>query len=162
VNTVFARLGVYQLGAGALNEYAHRFAFNRYDVLTDMPLHLGRSDIEDDEWVLAEIASGWTDRNTLSPAHGAMLASAVGSDGRIPIPYTVERLTNEYGWPVYVGEPRHLEHAITPENRGGDACLDAGNGAKRFGPQALPRLQPGRCRGRRQDGHAHRRSGRKD
>lgn len=114
VNPVFARLGVYELGAEALGEYAHRFAFNRYDVLTDMPLDLGRSDIEDDEWVLAEVASGWTSRNTLSPAHGAMLASAIGSDGRIPVPYTVERLTNEYGWPVYVGEPKHLTSAIEP------------------------------------------------
>lgn len=115
VNTVFARLGVYQLGADALNEYAHRFAFNRYDVLTDIPIDLGRSDIEDDQWVLAEVASGWTDRNTLSPAHGAMLASAVASDGRIAIPYTVERLTNQYGWPVYVGQPKHLQHAIAPK-----------------------------------------------
>lgn len=115
VNTVFARLGVYELGAETLNEYAGRFAFNRFDLLTDIPLDLGRSDIEDDEWVLAEIASGWTSRNTLSPAHGAMLASAVIGDGRIAVPYTVERLTNEYGWPVYVSEPQHLGNAISPE-----------------------------------------------
>ncbi|MDZ7842985.1 MAG: penicillin-binding transpeptidase domain-containing protein [Gammaproteobacteria bacterium] len=115
VNTVFARLGVYQLGAGSLREYARRFAFNRYDVLTDLPLDLGRSDIEDDQWVLAEVASGWTNRNTLSPAHGALLASAVGGNGRIPVPYVVERLTNQYGWPVYVGEPRQLSDAIAPE-----------------------------------------------
>lgn len=114
VNTVFARLGVYELGADALREYAERFAFNRYDVLTDLPIDLGRSEIEDDEWVLAEVASGWTSRNTLSPAHGAMLASAVGGNGRIPVPYTVERLTNRYGWPVYVGEPKYLDDAIAP------------------------------------------------
>lgn len=114
VNTVFARLGVYQLGAKDLNEYARRFAFNRYDVLTDLPIDLGRSIIEDDQWVLAEVASGWTDRNTLSPAHGAMMASAVATDGRIAIPYNVERLNNRYGWPVYVGEPRHLEKSIAP------------------------------------------------
>jgi len=114
VNTVFARLGIFELGADALNEYANRFAFNRYDVLTDLPIDLGRSDIEDDEWVLAEVASGWTHRNTLSAAHGAMLASAVVADGRIPVPYTVERLTNRYGWPVYVGEPTHLSEAISP------------------------------------------------
>lgn len=112
VNTVFARLGVYQLGAGVLGEYARRFAFNRYDVLTDMPIDLGRSHIEDDQWVLAEVASGWTDRTTLSPVHGAMLASAIAGDGRIAIPYNVERLTNHHGWPVYVSEPRHLGEAI--------------------------------------------------
>lgn len=115
VNTVFARLGVYQLGAGSLRDYARRFAFNRYDVLTDLPIDLGRSDIDDDQWVLAEVASGWTSRNTLSPAHGALIASAVGGNGRIPVPYVVERLTNQYGWPVYVGEPRQLADAIAPE-----------------------------------------------
>lgn len=112
VNTVFARLGVYELGARALNEYAHRFAFNRYDLLTDIPIDLGRSDIEDDQWVLAEVASGWTRRTTLSPVHGAMLASAIANNGRIPVPYSVERLTNQYGWPVYVGAPRYLDDAI--------------------------------------------------
>jgi cell division protein FtsI/penicillin-binding protein 2 len=115
VNTVFARLGVYQLGADDLNEYARRFAFNRYDVLTDLPIDLGESVIDNDQWVLAEVASGWTDRNTLSPVHGAMIASAVAGDGRIAIPYNVERLNNQYGWPVYVGEPRHMEYAIEPE-----------------------------------------------
>lgn len=115
VNTVFARLGVYQLGADTLSDYARRFAFNRYDVLTDLPIDLGRSDIENDEWVLAEVASGYTDRNTLSPVHGAMMASAIGGDGRIPVPYSVERLTNAYGWPVYVREPQSLTHAIEPE-----------------------------------------------
>lgn len=112
VNTVFARLGIFQLGAEALDEYARRFAFNRYDLLTDLPIDLGASDVEADQWVLAEIASGWTQRNTLSPVHGAMLASAIAGDGRIAIPYTVSRLTNEYGWPVYVGEPRHLPSAV--------------------------------------------------
>jgi len=115
VNTVFARLGVYQLGADGLNEYAGRFAFNRYDVLTDLPIDLGRSDVEADEWVLAEVASGWTQRNTLSPVHGAMLASAIAGDGRIAIPYAVERLTNDYGWPVYVTEERRLPQSVEPE-----------------------------------------------
>ena len=114
VNTVFARLGVYQLGADTMNDYARRFAFNRYDVFTDIPVDLGRSNIEDDKWVLAEVACGYTDRDTLSPVHGAMLASAIATDGRPAIPYAVERLTNAYGWPVYVGESRHLSHAISP------------------------------------------------
>lgn len=115
VNTVFARLGIYELGAEALDEYARRFAFNRYDLLTDLPIDLGASDVESDQWVLAEIASGWTQRNTLSPVHGAMLASAVAGDGRIAIPYAVSRLTNEYGWPVYVSEPRHLPSSVAAE-----------------------------------------------
>lgn len=115
VNTVFARLGVYRLGVDAMTDYAHRFAFNRYDILTDLPIDLGHSNIEDDPWVLAEVACGYTRRNTLSPVHGAMLASAIANDGRIAIPYTVERLTNDYGWPVYVGEPQHLAYAIEPE-----------------------------------------------
>jgi len=108
-------VGEFDLGAETLRDYAGRFAFNRYDLLTDMPIDLGRSDVETDQWVLAEVASGWTQRNTLSPVHGAMLASAVAGDGRIPVPYTVSRLTNEYGWPVYVGEPRHLPRAVAPD-----------------------------------------------
>lgn len=115
VNTVFARLGVYQLGADTMNDYARRFAFNRYDLLTDMPIDLGRSNIENDQWVLAEVASGYTDRTTLSPVHGAMLASAIANDGRIAVPYSVERLTSVHGWPVYVSEPRYLGHAIDGE-----------------------------------------------
>jgi len=115
VNTVFARLGIYELGAEVIDDYARRFAFNRHDLLTDLPIDLGRSDVEADQWVLAEVASGWTQRNTLSPVHGAMLASAIAADGRIAVPYIVTRLNNEYGWPVYVGEPRHLPRVMAAD-----------------------------------------------
>jgi len=71
INPVFARIGVFMLGARQLENYARRFRFNT-DVATDFDFETGLTEIVDDEWRIAETASGYTRTNTLSPMHGAM------------------------------------------------------------------------------------------
>jgi len=69
INTVFARLGVYQVGADNLRKYASRFGFGQA-METDFNLpvsHLGL-DLATD-WEVAEAASGYTKEITLSPIH---------------------------------------------------------------------------------------------
>ncbi len=115
INPVFARLGVFQLGAETLLEYADRFAFNREfagDVLVAPSMILLSSD---DEWSLAETASGFTRDNTLSPWHGAMLAGAVVNDGVMIEPFLVKALNDEFGVPLYTNEPQVLPPSITPQ-----------------------------------------------
>lgn len=115
INTVFARLGIFQIGADGLRQYAYRFGFNRENVASDMPIPLGVSNIDQDDWVIAEVASGYTDRNTLSPVHGAMIASSVLNDGRISIPFWIRQMTDVNGWPVYIAETRHLDTAVNKD-----------------------------------------------
>ena len=113
INTVFARIGIFTLGAGQLDNYAHRFRFNT-DVMTDFDFETGLTEIVDDEWRIAESASGYTRTNTLSPMHGAMLAGAVVNDGQMMLPFMIEIATDPWGVPLYLDNPKVLGTPITP------------------------------------------------
>ncbi len=106
VNTVFARLGVYDLGGELLGDYASRFAFNSTPE-SDLEFELGTTAIEADEWSWAETASGYTLSNTLSPIHGAMLAAAAVNNGRMIEPRVISMITDDFGVPLFTSEPRY-------------------------------------------------------
>jgi len=110
INSVFGRIGVFRLGAPLLREYAGRFGFN-HGLRADLDLPVSTADIVDDPWQVAESASGYTDRNTLSPIHGAMIASAVINEGDMRMPYVVSKMTGANGVLVYAAEP-HIEHVM--------------------------------------------------
>ena len=114
INPVFARIGVFMLGARQLENYARRFRFNT-DVATDFDFETGLTEIVDDEWRIAETASGYTRTNTLSPMHGAMLAGAIVNDGLMMVPYMIELATDEWGIPLYLEKPKVLGEPISPE-----------------------------------------------
>lgn len=115
VNPVFAQLGVFHLGAATLQQYAERFWFNR-DLGSDLTVDPSTMSLTlDDEWALAESAAGYTLANTLSPWHGAMLASAVVNDGVMMRPHVVEIVTDEDGLPLYTNEPQSYPASITPQ-----------------------------------------------
>ena len=112
VNTVFARIGIYVIGADGLENYARRFGFNT-EIATDIGFSTGVAEIEDDDWRIAETASGYTRSSTLSPLHGAMLAGAIINDGEMMTPYVVEMVTDELGVPLYLGGPESLNRPIS-------------------------------------------------
>ena len=113
INTVFARIGIYMVGADKLDDYARRFGFNT-DISTDIDFDTGSTDINSDEWRIAETASGYTRSNTLSPLHGAMLAGAVINDGQMMAPYLVELATDKWGIPLYLNQPESFGEPISP------------------------------------------------
>jgi cell division protein FtsI/penicillin-binding protein 2 len=101
VNSVFGKIAMTRVGPGALQKYANSFGFNQ-KVAFDMPLEMGSAMIPtDDEFGLAESGSGFTQKQTLNPIQGAMIASAVVNGGRIPAPYMVDEVTNHTGSKVY-------------------------------------------------------------
>lgn len=114
INTVFARIGVYVLGADQLNRYARGFGFNT-EIATDLDFDTGLTEISEDEWRIAESASGYTLTNTLSPLHGAMVASAIANEGVIMTPYIVEIATDGWGVPLYLDQPAVLSKPISAQ-----------------------------------------------
>ena len=100
-NAVFARVGIYQVGAQNLREYAERFGFNRV-LLGDFPFDSGRvGGALDTDWSIAQTASGFTRKNTLSPLHGALIAATALNNGVMPSPYLVEKITDNFGITLY-------------------------------------------------------------
>jgi len=113
INTVFARLGIYQIGSETLEEYAHRFGFNN-DINGDIPVNPGTTAIDhDDDWSVAEAASGYTRSNTMSPLQGAMIAATIVNDGKMVKPYLVESVNNEHGILLYAAEPEKFNQVVS-------------------------------------------------
>ena len=105
INTVFGRLGIFDVGGESLGQYANQFGFNRA-LVTDVALGPSRTEIDaDDEWSIAEAASGYTRKTTISPLHAVMLASAVVNDGIIIEPRIVDYARIPNGPLVYESTP---------------------------------------------------------
>ena len=105
INTVFGRLGIFDVGGESLGQYANHFGFNR-SLITDVALAPSKTNIDTtDEWSIAEAASGYTRETTISPLHAVMLASAVVNDGIMIEPRVVDYAHVPNGPLVYESNP---------------------------------------------------------
>lgn len=111
VNTVFGRIGAYTVGADRLAHYADRFGFNR-KIQTDLPMQEGKAPIQNDPWLLAETASGYTRDNTMSPLQGALIAAAIANDGIMMEPYAIDSIHSTDGQSIYAASPKVSTVAI--------------------------------------------------
>ncbi len=108
INSVFGRIGVFDLGEETLSEYAERFGFNR-PLETDFSLPISEITLDlGDQWSRAEAASGYTRDVKLSPIHAAQIAATIVNQGRLVTPYMVESIRDGKGRAMY-------EHRDDPE-----------------------------------------------
>jgi len=113
INIFFGKLALKFMHADDLMTYAQKFYFNK-DLKADMPVESGRALLTSvDPFHVAEVASGYNNQNTLSPVHGAMIASAIVNDGEMKSPYVVESLMRPDGTPVYKSMILSLESPIS-------------------------------------------------
>lgn len=111
VNSVFGKIGAFNVGAEELGDYASRFGFNR-TIHSDVPIEQGRAMFTQDSWQLAEAASGYTKDNTMSPLQGALIAATIANDGASIDPYVVESMHTLDGTEVYHASPTNKQTAI--------------------------------------------------
>jgi len=112
INTVFGRLGIYQVGGDNLSSYANRFGFDQ-PMNTDFNLPLSRVGLDlEDQWEIAEAASGYTKDITLSPIHAAQMAAIVANDGRMVTPYMVESVKDGNGDYLYRSTPQKNDEQV--------------------------------------------------
>lgn len=113
INIFFGKLALKFMHADDLMTYAQKFYFNK-DLKADMPVESGKALLTSVEpFHVAEVASGYNNQNTLSPVHGAMIASAIVNDGEMKSPYIVESLMKPDGTPVYKSMILSLESPIS-------------------------------------------------
>jgi cell division protein FtsI/penicillin-binding protein 2 len=109
INVVFGKLGLFQVGFNDLNRYAESFHFNK-DFESELEIEKSQFQIDPTNmWELVESSAGFTDRTTLSPVHGALIASAILNDGVMPRPYVVNTVVGEKGETLYENKPKELE-----------------------------------------------------
>ena len=113
INTVFGKIGAYNLRPQQLRLYADRFGFNR-TISSDVQVQQGHAPIPEDPWGVAEAASGYTRDNTMSPLQGALIASAIVNDGVMMEPYLVQSVYHTDGTPMYAAQPTVSSATVDP------------------------------------------------
>jgi penicillin-binding protein A len=113
INTVFGRVGAYNVGSAEMSEYASRFGFN-HPILADFPIQEGRAPIPTDPWALAETSSGYTRENTMSPLQAAMIAAAIADDGKMMEPFLVQSVFTQEGEEIYAAAPKMAALSVDP------------------------------------------------
>lgn len=112
INPVFGQIGVFQLGAAKLTEYANRFGFEQ-ELKSDFTLPKSQIGLDfDDKFEIAEAASGYTRDITLSPIHAAQMAAIVANDGKMVTPYMVKNIRNKAGELLYRAQPQGLTDQV--------------------------------------------------
>lgn len=103
-NTAFGRLSLENLKPEDINEYATRFMFNQ-EIPADFPVDMGIATVPAEKgFELTEVASGYTKNNRMSPVQGAMIAATIVNDGRMVMPYVVDKLIDSNGKEIHTGE----------------------------------------------------------
>ena len=114
INTVFGRLGVFSLGKEPLRSCSNKFVFNEA-IPSEFPVALSKSADPENEFELAEMASGYTQHNLMTPIHGALIAAAVANDGVMMEPYFLNAAYLKSGRTIYRAEPSILSKAMSVE-----------------------------------------------
>lgn len=118
VNPVFGKLGIYDLGRKVMVDSAEKFFFNR-SIPFDFPVAKSIVKVPDNDFGLAEIASGFNKNTMISPLHAALLASAVANNGVMMKPWLVKRVLQEDGEILYQGKPDKMTSSISKETAQG-------------------------------------------
>ena len=113
INPVFGKLGIY-VGRDLLTESAEKFFFDR-SIPFDFPVGKSEIFVPEDDFGLAELATGFNKRTTISPLHAALLASAVVNGGVMMKPWLVKRIVNEDGQVLYENRESRMGVSISPE-----------------------------------------------
>ncbi len=114
INPVFGKLGIHYVGRQALKEYAEAFGFNRsFDC--EVPFPPSEIAIKEVPYHWAEIASGFNRQTTISPLHGALIASTVANGGRLMTPILVDTITDKRERIAYRSRPSAVGRAVSAD-----------------------------------------------
>ncbi|MBC7741029.1 MAG: penicillin-binding protein [Bdellovibrionaceae bacterium] len=116
INTAFGRLSLESLEPKDLTEYANRFMFNE-SMPTDFFVETSQASVPTEKgFQLTEVASGFNRFNTMSPVHGAMIASTIINDGKMLVPYIVDSLENSKNEKIYKAQILERGQILRPES----------------------------------------------
>jgi len=110
-NVVFARLADQNLSTKVLQDVANRFAFNEI-IPFFWPVDISRAAIPDDRLERAQTAAGFHN-SRMSALHGALIASTIANEGKMPVPTIVKSVTAKDGANIYQHEPDTLNKVIS-------------------------------------------------
>lgn len=105
INTAFGRLTMENLNPQVISDYADKFMFNT-ELDTDFDVEKSLAVVPEEKgFELTQIASGYNNKSTMSPVHGAMIASSIVNEGRMVTPYIVDSIRNNKNEIIYAAQP---------------------------------------------------------
>lgn len=112
INSVFGKLGIHYLGKDVLGEYAGKFLFDR-PIPFDLPVEMSTAQVPNDDFGLAEFASGFNKTTHISPLHAGMLTATIANNGVMMTPFLVERVLSQSGEVLYRNRSALLASSIS-------------------------------------------------
>lgn len=136
INPVFGKIGALGLKKDHLESFGSSFLFN---TTIGFETDCGKSilKVEEIPYHWAEVASGFNRQTTISPLHGAVMASVATNKGKPVEPTVIEKIESLDGSPVYISKPTFLAPAVS-ENTAGElkkmmaATISSGTARKAF------------------------------
>jgi cell division protein FtsI/penicillin-binding protein 2 len=110
LNVVFARLADEHLDPASLGRFASAFGFGE-TLPFDVPTRESEIDIPSDRLEFARTAAGFW-HSHMSPLHGALIASTIANDGRMPRATMVDSLLDAEGHVAYESHPETYRAVI--------------------------------------------------
>jgi cell division protein FtsI/penicillin-binding protein 2 len=151
VNPVFGKIGELRLRKPLLEKSADAFGFNE-PLDFELALPPSHFHVSDQPYHWAEVASGFNLDTTISPLHGAVMASAVLNGGAMVPPSIVDRIVDENGEVLYRWQAGREQQAMsaraaTALSQMMETTITSGTGRKAFRKyrqdKILSRLQIG-------------------
>lgn len=108
VNSVFGKVGIYNLGQETLKEFGATFFFNQ-TFPCEIPSEMSRLHVPEDPFGIAEIASGFNRETLITPLQSAWMAAVIAAGGTAPVPWLIESTPKSWGPVDYL-----LDHQDIP------------------------------------------------
>jgi peptidoglycan glycosyltransferase len=136
INPVFGKIGQSRLGKPQLVKSAEAFGFNE-PLDFELPIDVSQFSITDKPYNWAEIASGFNQDTTISPLHGALMATAVLNQGNMVTPSLVDQIVDAEGNVIYSRQPASKHAAMSAKasevlSRLMENTVSSGTGRKAF------------------------------
>jgi cell division protein FtsI/penicillin-binding protein 2 len=110
INAVFAKLADRHIDEARMTQYVSAFGFGQR-LPFDLPATPSPVDVPDSRLERARMAAGFW-HSQMSPLHGALLASTIANDGKMPYAALVERIQSRTGETLYARTPRTFRQVL--------------------------------------------------
>ena len=110
INAVFAKLADRHIDEARMTQYVSAFGFGQR-LPFDLPTTPSPVDVPDDRLERARMAAGFW-HSQMSPLHGALVASTIANDGKMPYAALVERIESGTGETLYEHTPRTFRQVL--------------------------------------------------
>jgi len=110
INAVFAKLADRYIDQSRMTQYVSAFGFGQR-LPFDLPASPSPVDVPESRLERARMAAGFW-HSQLSPLHGALLASTIANDGRMPYAALVERIEGSNGEILYQRTSRTFRQVV--------------------------------------------------